>query len=152
NYDEEPPRPGPMMPTPPDDVAAAIGVRIDAAEPSAIVWWFSQPNAWERRLADVLSAAGSDRTTPRVRPVWGADRQRVTADPLRLGTRGDRRHAVLGALRRFLDGESAPACVQLERVAATEYGKPPLLLAPIDGAGDGPPRWAIGSFDMAEVW
>jgi hypothetical protein len=100
----------------------------------------------------VLGAAGSGRTTPRARPVWGADRQSVTAEPIRLETPWDRRDAVLGALRRFLDGESPPACVRLERVAAKEYGKPPLLLAPIDATGDGPPRWAIGSFDMAEVW
>jgi hypothetical protein len=71
NFDEEPPRPGPVMPTPPDDLAGAIGARIEAARPRAIVWWFSQPNAWERQLADVLSAAGSSRT-PRARAPCGA--------------------------------------------------------------------------------
>ena len=74
--------PVPSTPTPTDDVVSAIGARIEAAKPRAVVWWFSQPNAWERRLADVLVRAGSSRTTPAARPVWGADRSRWRrADP-----------------------------------------------------------------------
>ena len=152
NFDEEPPRPGPVTPTPTDDVVRAIGARIEAAKPRAVVWWFSQPNAWERRLADVLTAAGSSRTTPAARPVWGADRSTVAVEPIRVETPWGRRDAALGALRGFLDGESPPPCVRLQRVAAAHYGKPPLVLAPIDTAGDGPPHWAVGSFDMVEVW
>ena len=52
NYDPEPPRPGPIAPVPPADLIGAVGTRIEAEHPDAIVWWFTQPNAWEQRLID----------------------------------------------------------------------------------------------------
>src|SRR4030095_16291149 len=117
NFDKTPPRPGPLAPAPPDDIAGAIGARVEAAKPGAIVWWFTQPNAWERRLADALAEAGSSRTSPPLRPMWGHDRPSVTAPPIRVETRWEGRHQALGALRRMVDPPSPPSGVRLARVA-----------------------------------
>ena len=153
NRDWLPPRPGLVALAPPTDVASALGARIEAAKPGAIVWWFSQPNAWERRLADVLVEAGSTRTSPPPEPMWGADRAEVTADPIRVETPWDRRYEALAALRALVDPDSRQTCIRLERIATRSTVKHVLVLAPIPrGEGQGPPEWAVGSFDGAEIW
>src|SRR5262249_57091386 len=95
NRDWTPPRPGALAATVPEDMAAAIGARIEAAQPRAIVWWFTEPNAWERQLADALVRAGSIRTELPPRPMWSADRQAASANPLGVETPWWRRQARL---------------------------------------------------------
>src|SRR5262245_64958936 len=155
NFDPSPPRPGAVAQSPPDDVAAALAARIDAARPQAIDWWFIQPNAWERRLADVLVAAGSTRTFPPPRATWGADRTSVSADPILVETPWQRRGEALSALRALVDPPPTRRCVRLEHVATQEYGRWTLLVAPVrmtEDDRDDPPRWAVASRDDAEVW
>src|SRR5262249_31463328 len=138
NFDPEYPHPGALATSAPDDVAAAIEARIDAARPPAIDRWLIQPNAWERRLADVLVAAGSTRTFPPPRAMWGADltrwgadRTSVSADPILVETPWQRRGEALSALRALVDPPPTPRCVRLEHVATQEYGRWTLLVAPV---------------------
>jgi hypothetical protein len=155
NFDQEQPHPGALATSAPDDVAAAVEARIEAAKPKAIDWWLVQPNAWERRLADLLVAAGSTRTHPTPRATWGADRASVSADPILVETPWPRRGEALRALRAFVDPPPTPPCVRLERVATQEYGRWTLLVAPVGRTAndrDDPPRWAVASWNDAEVW
>jgi hypothetical protein len=152
NYDPGPSHPGALAPAVPDDVADALAARIEAAAPSAVVWWITQPNAWERRLADALVAAGSVRTDPPARPMWGADRTSGAVDPIRIETPTERRRDALAALRALVDPPSSPTCVRLERITSRPYREWPLLLAPMGDGSDGPPEWAVGSWRQAEVW
>jgi hypothetical protein len=151
NADFTPPRPGPLAPRMPDDVADAIGARIETAKPRAIVWWFTQPNAWERRLVDVLVAAGSTRTSPPRRAIWGADRAKVDSDAIRVETPWERRHEALSALRSMADPPSPPSCMRLERVGTRPFAEWPLLLAPTGDGGDGPPDWAAAGWNQVEI-
>jgi hypothetical protein len=152
NVDFTPPRPtGALAPKVPDDVADAIGARIEAAKPRSIVWWFTQPNAWERRLVEVLVAAGSKRTNPPPRPMWGADRVKVTADAIRVDTPWERRGEALSALRSMVDPPSPPSCVRLERLATRLFPQWPLLLAPATRADEGPPEWAAAGWHVVEI-
>ena len=89
-------------------MTSAIAERIEAATPRAIVWWFSQPNVWERTLIDALVAAGSTRSEPGL-----LIHRRCAIAASALGTRAVRietpwdRHAdALRALRTMLGGES----------------------------------------------
>ena len=66
NFDHEQPRPGFRGPVPPADIAGEIGRRVAAVHPRSIVWWFSQPTAWERTLARSLAEAGGSWTNPDV--------------------------------------------------------------------------------------
>jgi hypothetical protein len=152
NYDGEPARPGALSPTMPNDVADALAARIDPARPAAIVWWFTEPNAWERRLADALVDAGSHRTSPPARPMWGADRPEISAKPLRVETPPERIRDALAALRALVDPPHPTSCVRLERVASRPAAKEALVLAPVASGADGVPEWATASWGDAEVW
>jgi hypothetical protein len=146
NFDAEPPRIGYLGPHPPEDVPAALAGRIDASAPGAIVWWFSQPSAWERTLADALVAAGSSRSRPPLPPTGLSDRpSALGAHALRVETPWERRADALRALRGLVEPNPGRRCVRLELVAQRDYGQPPLAITPL-GASDQPPEWGIASW------
>jgi hypothetical protein len=152
NYDPEPPRPGPIAPVPPADVIGAVGARIEAEHPDAIVWWFTQPNAWEQRLIDALVQAGSSRSLPPAVPMWGSDRGSVEVSPIRIETPWERRQEALNALRPIIDPAPPPPCMRLERVSARQVHSWPLAIAPNPPSGDGVPSWAVAIPGEAEIW
>jgi hypothetical protein len=151
NFDIEPPRPGPIAAQPPDDVAGALAERIETAAPGAIVWWFSQPNAWERALADALVAAGSSRSEPGLPSTALSDRlSALGARAVRVGTPWERRADSLRALRDLLPPDTGPPCVRLEVVGGRKYEQPPLVIAPLEASGKRP-DWAIASWREVRV-
>jgi len=150
NVDWGPPRPGQLTPAVPTDVALALATRFGGAAASPIVWWVTDPNAWERQLAEALVAAGSTRTTPATRPMWGPDRLTAPVAPIRIETPPERRGDALAALRALVDPPPPRSCVRLERVASRPYPKIPLLLAPM--TDDDLPQWAAGGWREVEVW
>src|SRR5262245_2609756 len=152
NFDRLPPRPGPFANVAPEDVARDLGARIEAAAPSAIVWWFTQPTAWERWLAKELVVAGSSRTDPAPVPMWGADRPILAAPPIRIETPWERRQDALAVIHRLVDPPMPAACVRLVPVATRNVPLVwPTALAPVD-SGASPPTWAVGRWNAAEIF
>jgi hypothetical protein len=137
---------------PPADVIGAVGARIEAEHPDAIVWWFTQPNAWEQRLIDALVQAGSSRSLPPAVPMWGSDRGSVEVSPIRIETPWERRQEALNALRPIIDPAPPPPCMRLERVSARQVHSWPLAIAPNPPSGDGVPSWAVAIPGEAEIW
>ena len=150
NFDVEPPRAGPIMLQPPEDVTSAIAERIESATPRAIVWWFSQPNAWERTLVDALVAAGSISADPGLPSTALRDRpSALGAHAVRVETPWERRADALRALRTLLVAEPVRPCVRLEVVTGRDYEQP-LAITPLQ-LGDQPPDWVIAGWHEVRV-
>ena len=146
NFDLEPPRVGPIYNPLQTDFAEYIARRLEAAQPSRILWEFPEPTQWERWLAQRLVAAGGQvrevdepSLIPGGRP--GADTGLVVATPW------ERRESALAVLRELARrGDDRATCVELVRTSENAIPHPPLVLAARPGGPDGaPPRWAIGS-------
>ena len=152
NFDTEPPRPGFLGPAAPADISGEISARVTAAKPSSIVWWFSQPTAWERTLAVALAAAGGGLSGPQVPPTAQLENPTAMAThPIRVETSLWRWREALDALRALTDAPAAPDCIRLKQISSRSSLSPPLLIAPIAHSGDAPPDWVSTSWGEVDI-
>jgi len=145
------------------DFVSFLSKQINQARPSAIVWDFEVPNAWERWLAGRLELAGgrrSDLGTSRLRDTVGlasvarggrvqVERVPETARAFVVVTPQEREEAAIEVLHELAE-KARPwneKCVQLEekRTVRLEVTGPLVLDDARAPEGEEPPDWTIGS-------